>query len=123
VQPGNNLGTIPLMPSGLPASITGQITSSTGSAAVAVDITVSALQSIGNNLQVTVPLAQQSAATATLTTGKLSKRAIPGWSAIRKLSGLHAGEKSSFSRTVSDPLNQITTLHGLAPHEPFQWTY
>jgi len=68
VQAGNNLGTIPLTPVNLPASITGQITSSTGSAGVSVDVTVSALESIGNNVQVTVPLAQQSASTATLAT-------------------------------------------------------
>jgi uncharacterized protein DUF4382 len=68
VQPGNSLGTIPLTPVGLPASITGQITSSTGSAGIAIDVTASALESIGNNIQVTVPLAQQSASSATLST-------------------------------------------------------
>ncbi len=68
VQPGNTLGTIPMTPGGLPASIAGQITSTTGSAPVSIDVNVSALQSIGNNLLVTVPLAQQSAATATLST-------------------------------------------------------
>ena len=72
VQPGNSLGTIPMTPAGLPASITGQITSSTGSAGVSVDVNVSALESIGNNVQVTVPLAQQSAATATLSTAASS---------------------------------------------------
>jgi len=68
VQAGNNLGTIPLTPVNLPSSITGQITSSTGSAGVSIDVTVSALESIGNNTEVTVPLAQQSASTATLGT-------------------------------------------------------
>ena len=68
VQAGNNLGTIPLTPVKLPSSITGQITSSTGSAGVSIDVTVSALESIGNNTEVTVPLAQQSASTATLGT-------------------------------------------------------
>lgn len=68
VQPGNNLGKIPLTAAGLPASITGQVTSSTGSAGIAIDVSLSALQSIGNNTQVTVPLAQQSASTATLST-------------------------------------------------------
>ena len=68
VQPGNTLGTVPLTAAALPASITGEITSSTGSAPVAVDLSVSALQSIGSNLLVTVPLAQQSASTATLGT-------------------------------------------------------
>jgi uncharacterized protein DUF4382 len=68
VQPGNNLGKVPLTPVGLPASINGQLTSSNGSAGVAVDVTVSALQSISASTQVTVPLAQQSASTATLST-------------------------------------------------------
>lgn len=67
-QPGNNLGTIPLTAVGLPASITGQVTSSTGNAGTGVDVTVSALESIGNNILVTVPLAQQSASTATIST-------------------------------------------------------
>jgi hypothetical protein len=68
VQPGNAMGTVPLAPAGIPASITGQISTSTGSAGTAVDLVASALQSIGNSALVTVPLAQQSAATATLTT-------------------------------------------------------
>ncbi len=68
VQPGNALGTVPLAPAGTPASLTGQITTSTGSAGTAADLVASALQSIGNSVLVTVPLAQQSAATATLTT-------------------------------------------------------
>jgi len=68
VQPGNTLGNVPLTAATLPASITGEITSSTGSAPVAVDLSVSALQSIGANLLVTVPLAEQSASTETLET-------------------------------------------------------
>ena len=72
VQPGASLGTIPMTPVGLPASVTGQITSSTGSAAVSIDVNISALQSISNTLQVTVPLAQQSAASATLSTAATS---------------------------------------------------
>lgn len=68
VQPGNALGTVPLTPAALPGSISGQITSSTGGAGTSVDLTVSALQSIGSNLLITVPLAEQSAATDTLTT-------------------------------------------------------
>lgn len=68
VQPGNSLGTIPLTPAGMPASIAGLITTSTGSAGTAADLVTSALQSIGNGVLATVPLAQQSAATATLTT-------------------------------------------------------
>jgi hypothetical protein len=68
VQPGNSLGTVPLTPAAAPASITGQITTSTGSAATPADLAVSALQSVGTSLLVTVPLAEQSAATATLTT-------------------------------------------------------
>ena len=69
VQPGNSLGTVPLTPAGMPASIAGQITTSTGSAGTAADLVTSALQSLGNSVLATVPLAQQSAATATLTTG------------------------------------------------------
>src|SRR5437016_842762 len=53
---------------GLPASISGQVTTSTGSAGTAADLSISAVQSIGNSMFITVPLAQQSAATATLTT-------------------------------------------------------
>jgi Domain of unknown function (DUF4382) len=76
VQPGSSLGKIPLTAVGLPASITGQVTSSTGSSGVPIDATVSALQSIGNNVQVTVPLAQQSASTATI--GTVSGTCPPG---------------------------------------------
>ena len=68
VQPGNSLGTVPLTPAGMPASVAGQITTSTGSAGTAADLVTSALQSIGSSVLATVPLAQQSAATATLTT-------------------------------------------------------
>jgi hypothetical protein len=68
VQPGNSLGTVPLTPAGMPASIVGQITTSSGSAGTAADLVTSALQSIGSSVLATVPLAQQSAATATLTT-------------------------------------------------------
>jgi hypothetical protein len=75
VQPGNTLGTVPLSPAATPASITGPITSSTGSAGTAVDLVASALQSIGNSVLATVPLAQQSAATATL--GTASSLACP----------------------------------------------
>ncbi len=75
VQPGNALGSVPLtVPVGTnqsPASITGQVTTSTGSAPTVADVTMSALQPISVNsstLLVTIPLAAQSAATATLTT-------------------------------------------------------
>src|SRR5438128_1797672 len=68
VQPGNTLGNVPLTAVGAPASITGQITTSTGSAGTVADLEISALQSIGANLMITTPLAQQSAATGTLTT-------------------------------------------------------
>lgn len=68
VQPGNTLGNVPLTAAGVPAGIAGEVTSSTGSTAIAVDLSVSALQSIGGSLLVTVPLAQQSAATTTLGT-------------------------------------------------------
>jgi len=68
VAPGNALGNIPMTAAGAPATIAGTITSSTGSAATAVDLSVSALLSAGSSLMVTVPLAAQSASTATLTT-------------------------------------------------------
>ena len=55
VQPGNSLGTVPLTPAGLPASIAGQITTSTGSAGTAADLVTSALQSIGGSVLATVP--------------------------------------------------------------------
>jgi hypothetical protein len=53
------------------ASITGQITTSTGSAGTVADISLSVLQPISVNsttVLVTIPLAAQSAATANLTT-------------------------------------------------------
>lgn len=72
VQPGNALGIVPLVAqtgaTTAPASITGQITTSTGSAGTAADISLSALQPINSSLLVTIPLAAQSAASANLTT-------------------------------------------------------
>jgi len=75
VQPGNALGTVPLVGQAganpAPASITGQITTSTGSAGTAADISLSVLQPISVNsttVLVTIPLAAQSAATVSLTT-------------------------------------------------------
>jgi hypothetical protein len=72
VQPGNALGTVPLVEqmgsSTAPASLTGQVTTSTGSAATSADISLSALQPTTPSLMVTVPLATQSATTANLTT-------------------------------------------------------
>lgn len=71
VQPGNALGSVPLVAQAgvaIPASITGQITTSTGSAATAADITLSLLQPISSSLLATIPLAAQSASTANLTT-------------------------------------------------------
>src|SRR5439155_9492131 len=62
VKAGDSLGTVPLAPAGLPASINGQITTSTGSTGTAADLSVFALQSIGNSLFITLPPAQQSAA-------------------------------------------------------------
>ncbi len=74
-QPGDALGDVPLVAQAgsnkSPASITGQVTTSTGSAAAAADISISALQPISLNnstLLVTIPLASQSSATASLTT-------------------------------------------------------
>jgi hypothetical protein len=71
VQPGNSLGNVPLTAAGVPASLKGQITSSTGSAAVVADIQLSALQPITVNsttVLITTPLPQIPAATATLLT-------------------------------------------------------
>ena len=71
VQPGNALGNVTLTSAALPASITGQITSSTGSAATAVDLSLSALQPITVNsatVLITVPLAQQSSSMLSLVT-------------------------------------------------------
>lgn len=71
VQSGNSLGMVPLTAAAAPASVTGQITTSTGSAGTAADLSLSALQPItvsSSTVLVTTPLAQLSAATATLTT-------------------------------------------------------
>lgn len=71
VQPGNALGNVPATAAAAPASMTGQITTSTGSAATSADLSLSALQPImvnGSSVMITTPLAQQSAATATITT-------------------------------------------------------
>jgi len=70
-QPGSTLGAIPVTPAGVPASINGMVTSSGGGAGVSVDLTVSALESITvNNASylVTIPLATQSTAAASLST-------------------------------------------------------
>lgn len=75
VQSGNSLGIVPLVAeSGAnksPASITGQVTTTTGSAGTAADISISALQSISVNssaVLVTIPLVSQATATANITT-------------------------------------------------------
>ena len=71
VQSSSALGKLPLTPAMAPASVMGMITSSTGSSATSVELTLSALQSItvnGGNLLVTVPLAAQSTSTAALMT-------------------------------------------------------
>ena len=71
VQPGNTLGNVPLTPALLPASITGMITTSTGTAPTSADLSLSALQLISVNnasVLVTVPLAAQSMSTATVST-------------------------------------------------------
>ncbi|HYH00053.1 MAG TPA: DUF4382 domain-containing protein [Terriglobales bacterium] len=75
VQPGNALGNIELFAqtgtSTAPATVKGTITSSTGSAGVAVDVVLSALQQvkIGTmDYTVTVPLALQNSTTMTVTT-------------------------------------------------------
>jgi hypothetical protein len=75
VQPGNALGNVPLVAqtgaSAAPASITGTITTSTGSVGTSADIQLSTLQPISvnsSNLLVTIPLAAQSAGAVNLTT-------------------------------------------------------
>jgi hypothetical protein len=71
VQPGNALGNVPLTAAGLPATIKGQISSSTGAAATAADVSLSALQPITVNsvtVLITTPLPLLPAATATLVT-------------------------------------------------------
>ena len=71
-QPGDALGMVPVTAqtgtSTAPASITGLVTTSTGSAATAADISLSALQPISSSVMVTIPLAGQSATAANLTT-------------------------------------------------------
>jgi len=71
VQPGNALGNVPLTAALVPGSITGTITTTTGSMATSADLSLSALQSItegSSTVLVTVPLAAQSMATATVST-------------------------------------------------------
>ncbi len=71
VQANSGLGTVPLTAALAPASITGAVSTSTGSAATAADITLSALEPItvnSSSLLVTVPLAMQSAVTVNVTT-------------------------------------------------------
>jgi len=71
VQSSAALGTVPLTAALGPASIMGTITTSTGSAGTSADLSLSALQSImvnSGSVLVTVPLAEQSASTATLMT-------------------------------------------------------
>ncbi|MCI0354022.1 MAG: DUF4382 domain-containing protein [Acidobacteria bacterium] len=72
VNDGTSMGNIPLIATtGMNtavASITGQVTTSTGAAATSADIELSALQPIGNNVLATIPLATQSAVTLSLAT-------------------------------------------------------
>ncbi len=72
VAPGTAMGNIPMLPttgaSTGPATISGRVTTGTGTAAAAADIQLSALQPITGGTMVTVPLAAQSSATASLAT-------------------------------------------------------
>jgi Domain of unknown function (DUF4382) len=75
VQPGNSLGTVPLTAQAgvnqAAGSITGLITTSTGSAATTADISISALQSITVNssqVLITVPLAATSGTSVNVST-------------------------------------------------------
>src|SRR3989442_1750840 len=65
VKAGDSLGTVPLTTAGLPASINGQITTSTGSTGTAAHRSAFPPHAIGYSMFITVPLAQPSAATAT----------------------------------------------------------
>jgi len=71
VSPGDALGNIPMNAvtgtSTSEASIVGRITTTDADSATSADITLSALQFVGS-VQITIPLAQQSSATATLST-------------------------------------------------------
>jgi hypothetical protein len=75
VQPGDNLQNVPLTVAGAAASLSGVLTTSTGSAATSADVEVSALQPITElingtptTFMITTPLASQSAATANFST-------------------------------------------------------
>lgn len=70
VTAGSALGNIPLVlpASALASTLSGKITTSTGSAAASADLSVGALQPIGGGVMVTVPLADQSTATLSLAT-------------------------------------------------------
>jgi hypothetical protein len=75
VQSGNSLGTVSLVPQAGTvmslASITGQITTSTGSTGTAADLSLSVLQPVlenGTTVLVTIPLAAQSSAMASVAT-------------------------------------------------------
>jgi Domain of unknown function (DUF4382) len=75
VQRGMALGKIPMVAqtgaSTTDASITGSITTTTGTAATSADITLFAMQQVtlsGSSVQVIIPLAQQQSSTASVTT-------------------------------------------------------
>lgn len=71
VQPGNALGMVPLVAqtgTTAAAAITGQISTSTGSAGTAADVSVSALQAISSSQWITTPLASQLASAGNVTT-------------------------------------------------------
>ena len=79
VQPGNALGNIPMTAqtgtSTAPASLTGLVTTAGSTGAISADVAVSALQSVSNNLSITVPAATsagQSSATVSLATAATS---------------------------------------------------
>ncbi len=72
VADGTSMGNIPIIAttgmSTVVAFIMGQVTTSTGAAATSADIELSALQSIGNSVLATIPLAAQSTVTLSLAT-------------------------------------------------------
>lgn len=80
VQPGASLGNIPMVAqtgtSTAPASLTGLVTTASATAGVAADVSVSALQSVvlstTSTVNFTIPLAQQSSSTASVSTAATS---------------------------------------------------
>ena len=89
------LGNVPVIAAGNPATIMGQITTTTGSTGTAADLQVAAMQSITVNnspVLVTIPLAQQSAAIQTV--ANFSRSLLPAGNGLRELHVLHGSGDS-----------------------------